>query len=240
MRLHRRYADVETPIGPNRGWTPHNGANFPSLSSRDLMARPMPHPEHEVGETERGRTRHWVELDDFPVLVQPWHRDAECAKPKYATVDFFHNTYEVRAACDLCQVRDVCLEDALKHEREVRLAFGVRGGLGAHDRLQLIRRTERDDGEGLVYFGWGGGLVKVGTTRGSVAKRARTHGITILATEPGSYTREKELHDRFAHAKEHGEWFRPDVWLMAHIAGLPDQYVNGKPVQPRQHQSEAA
>jgi WhiB family redox-sensing transcriptional regulator len=44
------------------------------------------------------------------------------------------------AICAGCPVRLECLEDALDFEVGYRVTFGVRGGLLASDRVELVRR----------------------------------------------------------------------------------------------------
>lgn len=200
------------------------------MAGSDLLAFIARHDEHETGETPISTTRRFVPTEVGLFTIPQWHRQAECAKPEYDGLDFFHlpphGSGLAKQACGKCPVRLDCLEDALSHECEARLCFGLRGGMLAAERLALIRQGET---RGLVYFGWGSGLVKIGTTRGSVDERARTHGIHILATEPGSFTRERQLHKQFAVDQAHGEWFHPSEALLAYIAALPDQHVTGRP-----------
>lgn len=207
------------------------------LSGRDMAFRIQRSPEHEDGSTERARTRRWTGThDDLDlggvVPVVPWHRDALCAEPAYEHVAFFGGKGRPgkkgpRSVCARCLVRDECLDDALSYEASVRLAFGIRGGLSADERMAIVRE-DRDNG--TIYFGWGRGLVKIGTTRLDPAVRAQTYGVTLLATEPGSYTRERELHRWFAEDQAHGEWFNPSERLLAYIAALPDQVRHGQEV----------
>lgn len=74
----------------------------------------------------------------------------------------------------------------------------------------------------VVYFIRNGGLIKIGKSE-NLSERLRSMSLpvtAVLATEPGGYERERELHKRFAEYREHGEWFRPGPRLLAYIAGV--------------------
>lgn len=49
---------------------------------------------------------------------------------------------EAKRICQSCPVRQVCLEDALASESDY-LRYGVRGGLTADERQQLVRSEKR-------------------------------------------------------------------------------------------------
>lgn len=205
-----------------------------ALSGRDMALRMSRHPEHETGETPRSRTRRQtrsVGVGDIGLFTIPqWHRDARCAHPLYADLDFFPDGAGRRIigrllkVCAACPVRAQCLDEALRLESDSRLCYGVRGGVPANQRLKLVRENE----VGIVYFGWANGLIKIGTTRQGARQRAAVWGITLLATEPGSFAREAALHEQFGFDRDHGEWFRPSHRLLTYIGSLPDQYVGGQ------------
>jgi hypothetical protein len=44
--------------------------------------------------------------------------------------------------------------------------------------------------------------------------------LTVLAAIPGGFGKERELHSQFANLRLHGEWFRPEPELLAHIGEL--------------------
>lgn len=80
-----------------------------------------------------------------------------------------------------------------------------------------------------VYFiqGDGGGLIKIGVSS-DVEARLRQHqaGCPVILRRIGlivdaNALEEARLHERFAHLREHGEWFRPEPDLLAFIADLP-------------------
>lgn len=74
-----------------------------------------------------------------PRVNESWRDDALCAQT-YPD-EFFPERGETSArakkVCDICDVRDQCLDDALaNHER-----FGIRGGLTERERRKHTRRT---------------------------------------------------------------------------------------------------
>lgn len=65
-----------------------------------------------------------------------------------------------------------------------------------------------------------GGLVKIGsayspTSRLDEIQRMSPVPLQVVATIPGGYAVETELHQRFADDRSHGEWFRPSEELFA-------------------------
>lgn len=95
----------------------------------------------------------------------------------------------------------------------------------------------------LIYFVRSGddGPIKIGHTSTGVGRRVSTLQtgnplkMTLLAVEPGTRTRERELHDMFADAEMPGEWFKPTKALLMYIAALPPipeddlAIINGSP-----------
>jgi hypothetical protein len=76
--------------------------------------------------------------------------------------------------------------------------------------------------ESVVYFVRMGDLIKIGTTT-NLHSRISSLSLTmshVLATERGSYSREGDLHRRFASLREHGEWFRAEPELLDYIKSL--------------------
>lgn len=74
-----------------------------------------------------------------------------------------------------------------------------------------------------VYFIQSGDLVKIGTST-NVHERLRTLRtmsplpLELLAIAAGSHTEETAVHARFAHLRQHGEWFAVTPELLAFIA----------------------
>lgn len=79
--------------------------------------------------------------------------------------------------------------------------------------------------QGWTYFISDGDLIKIGFSirpRRRVNQVAREIGkpVKTLAVVPISVAGEYETHQRFAHLREKGEWFRPEADLLAFIQGL--------------------
>jgi hypothetical protein len=74
--------------------------------------------------------------------------------------------------------------------------------------------------EPMVYFGEAeNGLIKIGCSA-QIATRVLAQRLTLLATEPGGFEREREIHRDFAEARVAGEYFTPTPALVNYIAGL--------------------
>lgn len=93
----------------------------------------------------------------------------------------------------------------------------------------------------VVYFikrRRSGGGIKIGTAKDpwvrlndlQIGSDVR---LDLIATEPGSYKRERELHAQFQDLHIRGEWFRPGEALRNYIKGLPDRYEFGRAIKPR-------
>lgn len=69
------------------------------------------------------------------------------------------------------------------------------------------------------------GSIKIGTAQ-DVQQRLKglqtghPRALAVLATTPGDNRLESELHERFAHLRIRGEWFRPEPDLLAFIDRL--------------------
>lgn len=187
------------------------------LSGSDLALR-IAHTEgQEDGEVPHGYTRRYTETVDRTLpVVGTWHRKAECAK--HPEIDMVGGSRFAKVLCRRCPVLRQCGEEAIALEGGSRdVMVGVRGGLTVKERQPYVRR-ERDR-ENVVYFAEHAGRIKIGTSR-EVHKRMATLGVTLLASEPGGYAREAQLHRRFADCHIAGEWFEPSDDLLDYIAGL--------------------
>lgn len=92
-------------------------------------------------------------------------------------------------------------------------------------RIGDLREHRSPDGWCYLYVVQGGDLVKIGhTTRlSSRLKALRTANgtpVTLLALVPAHPAMEKAIHQRFAHLRASGEWFRVDGELLAYIDHL--------------------
>lgn len=78
-----------------------------------------------------------------------------------------------------------------------------------------------------VYFISDGTAIKIGvalnvTKRLGSLQTGHHRPLTVLATIPEEGTTEYDLHQRFAHLRISGEWFRPEPELTDFIQGLKD------------------
>lgn len=73
--------------------------------------------------------------------------------------------------------------------------------------------------DSVVYFVQRERLIKIGFSVNPV-KRAGALNAVILATVPGERHVEREMHLRFAHLRQYGEWFEPGPDLLAYINEL--------------------
>lgn len=78
-----------------------------------------------------------------------------------------------------------------------------------------------------VYFlqAGEGGPIKIGVatnpmTRARELQTGNHEQLTLLAWSPGDQANEHALHQRFAHIRLRGEWFRADQQLLSFIAGI--------------------
>lgn len=97
----------------------------------------------------------------------------------------------------------------------------------AHEMLPLP--TSAAAQFGWVYFLRAGDLIKIGHSREPKARMltlrgASPVGLDLLHIEPGPVSKERALHRRFNRLRSHGEWFRADYDLLAHIDLLKDRY----------------
>jgi hypothetical protein len=84
------------------------------------------------------------------------------------------------------------------------------------------------------------GLIKIGKTETAPADRMRSFQtgspdrLLLLKSVryPKNQNYEKEVHDRFAHLRTHGEWFRPDTNLLLFIENAIDLGYD-PPVKPK-------
>ncbi len=82
----------------------------------------------------------------------------------------------------------------------------------------------------VVYFilATESGRIKIGTTkciasRFQTLQNASSEPLRILATVPGDYRHEAEIHDTFRASRLHREWFAPSPELLAYIGAAVAQ-----------------
>lgn len=78
------------------------------------------------------------------------------------------------------------------------------------------RPAQRDS---FVYFVQRERLIKIGFSNDPV-KRASNLGAVVLATIPGERAVERQMHLKFAHLRQYGEWFEPGPELVSYINEL--------------------
>lgn len=135
------------------------------------------------------------------------------------------------AGCHELATTSKPLELCPEHERETvnRLAhlvvrFDWGAVLDASDAIEETHLRPLDgykqpkprSFEGWVYFMRRERYIKIGTTT-DLQRRAQQLNAYILARRPGSYSEEAQLHARFDHLRQHGEWFEPGPDLVALI-----------------------
>jgi hypothetical protein len=79
--------------------------------------------------------------DDLPCSLPPaWMKDARCADPKFAHVNFFDdNPRDAIEVCLGCLVRAECAAYADQHQ----FAYGTWGGIPAEKRIAIRRKRAK-------------------------------------------------------------------------------------------------
>lgn len=90
--------------------------------------------------------------------------------------------------------------------------------------IEYGKENAKDRGPGWVYFVLADdlGLVKIGyadnvRTRLDTLRGMSPVGLTLLARIKGDQVFERSLHKKFAHLKDHGEWFRYTMEMHAYL-----------------------
>lgn len=118
-------------------------------------------------------------------------------------------------------------ESYVAHEFSAeRLGIDVDAHAGLSRMLSSEVITGRVTDDRSVYFiqADNGGLIKIGVAKDVTARLYQIQlmcpvRLVVLATVPGGGAAlEAELHQRFADARRHGEWFEPTQDLLAFIA----------------------
>lgn len=85
----------------------------------------------------------------------------------------------------------------------------------AKERSRL--RPEDSEGASVVYYMRIGNRVKIGWSRNLTSRLSAINPEELMATEPGSRNLERVRHREFGELRTHGEWFRLEGPLEAHI-----------------------
>lgn len=98
----------------------------------------------------------------------------------------------------------ICDRHAIKVYRAVSAATS---GLAEHRTTSA--RPQSATTRGSVYFFRQGERIKIGFST-NVKQRIKDFGAgQLLGTMPGTMHTERQMHERFAHLRDAGEWFRP-------------------------------
>lgn len=102
-----------------------------------------------------------------------------------------------------------------------RYEFPLADAAGPTEYRRSGEPVPRDYPHGVVYYIQFGNRVKIGT---SINWQSRIRGIphdTVLAVEPGSYSRESERHQQFSGSRvQRSEWFEVTPELSTHLDEL--------------------
>lgn len=86
-------------------------------------------------------------------------------------------------------------------------------------------KAQRTKPQQVYYISDNNGLIKIGIStnvnkRLAALQTGHGHTLALVASHPGTTTDEAELHQRFTHLRERGEWFRAGDDLLDHLASL--------------------
>lgn len=153
--------------------------------------------------------------------------------PKALTVEAVASRWDVSAKAERVRAQQAAeflgislrmLQDLTKRGK---IPAAKIGGIWTYDRNKIAgwarqnrlaidayaERTTRPKRAGVVYFIAANGMVKIGFTqnideRMKAIQATSPTQIELIGTLPGSLRLEREIHERFKHARAHGEWFQ--------------------------------
>lgn len=197
------------------------------LSDReDSSSHEVAHRGAHFGRNRVGSRPSIESRDSTPWNIPHWMRHAACQDIDEATLQFVPSekhggTKRIErclAVCARCTVKDHCADFAAS----TGVRYGVWGGENfSKDGADRVERVRVANGH-RVYFAFGSrpAVVKIGTSS-DVDTRCSVLGLTLIASEPGSYQRERQLHKKFSESREGDtEWFGLTKRLAAYIAEL--------------------
>lgn len=119
---------------------------------------------------------------------------------------------------------------------EVRVRLRTPEEMAAREQAERVRRAvevprpTRVTAKPHVYFVQQGdsGAIKIGCSKDPTKRLAtlqcgHSEHLRMLTCAPGTQQQERALHDRFAHLRVSGEWFRPGDDLLAYIRLVTDR-----------------
>lgn len=132
---------------------------------------------------------------------------------------------EVREALDVLEAPD---GDSSSEEAGGRRILRVQGGWQVVNYTKYREKREESGPPKvakptLVYFARSGDAIKIGCSQNPWSRLTELRtgspvGVELIATMPGSFELEKQLHLRFAKLRINREWFRADDELVAYVA----------------------
>ncbi|MFI6103178.1 GIY-YIG nuclease family protein [Streptomyces sp. NPDC051310] len=120
--------------------------------------------------------------------------------------------------------------EEIRREISDRVVNGIRAALAKEVEEAGYKKVDnryiRADKNPIVYFIRSGNLVKIGTTIDLIGrmKSFNLPDLVVLATEPGYWKREREIHLQFAELRHEREWFRLEGPLVDYINGIRAQH----------------
>ena len=112
------------------------------------------------------------------------------------------------------------------HEEQVELDELRAQKLAEREMAHICKRNLAIATAGVVYYVRrdADGLIKIGTTTKLGNRMSNLRGVhgplRLMAVRAGGRPQEIALHQKFAELRETGEWFRPELSLLDHIARL--------------------
>ena len=120
-----------------------------------------------------------------------------------------------------------CQADAVKEfraplcERHAKtVAAAVCYYYGVHEGQRAPRPAPKSGTTGMIYIVRLGDTVKIGFSRNPETRLLQIPHEEIIAMFPGTFKTERALHERFAHLRVTGEWFRSTPDLLAFTRAL--------------------
>lgn len=163
-------------------------------------------------QTLRCRIRDLEDMARPPGVVLPPPRVEPIPEPELSLKD----AYDVK-------VRLLTPEERAKKEAEAEANV-------ARWRAEETERRSRIKGKSHVYFIQQGdsGAIKIGCSKNPSQRlqglqTGHSEPLRLLTCAVGSQAQERALHDRFAHLRVSGEWFRPAEDLLAYIRLVNDR-----------------
>lgn len=126
------------------------------------------------------------------------------------------------AILDAVNEIDLCIAASGGDRRAISLCTYALELAGISDK-EIRIQSDGTVSRRMIYFVRNGrGMIKIGSSM-NVSDRIRSletgasETLELIASIPGTYSVERQLHDRFSGIREYGEWFRPSPELLKFI-----------------------